>query len=46
MRGRAQVILEALRDGVGRVHVVDGRTPHSIIGELFTEHGVGSLVTP
>ena len=27
------------------VHIVDGRTPHSIVAELFTDHGVGTLVT-
>jgi acetylglutamate kinase len=28
------------------VHLIDGRVPHSIIGELFTDKGVGTLVTP
>ena len=32
--------------GVGRVHVIDGRTPHNLIAELFTDRGVGTLVTP
>ena len=36
----------ALAGGVGRVHVIDGRTPHSVIAELFTDRGVGTLVTP
>ena len=35
----------ALAGGVGRVHVIDGRTPHSVIAELFTDRGVGTLVT-
>jgi acetylglutamate kinase len=39
-------IIDALRGGVGRVHVIDGRTPHSLIAELFTDRGVGTLVTP
>jgi acetylglutamate kinase len=26
--------------------VIDGRTPHSVIAELFTDRGVGTLVTP
>jgi acetylglutamate kinase len=39
-------ITSALRGGVGRVHVIDGRTPHSLIAELFTDRGVGTLVTP
>jgi len=39
-------ILRALAGGIGRVHVIDGRTPHAIIAELFTDRGVGTLVTP
>jgi len=39
-------ILAALRGGVGRVHVIDGRTPHTLIAELFTDRGVGTLVLP
>ena len=27
------------------VHVIDARTPHSIIAEFFTDSGIGSLVT-
>jgi len=41
----AQAILRALRGGVERVHVIDARVPHSAIAELFTDHGVGTLVT-
>ena len=26
------------------VHILDGRTPHSVIAELFTDTGVGTLV--
>ncbi len=39
-------MIEALQGGVGRVHVIDGRTPHNLIAELFTDRGVGTLVTP
>lgn len=35
----------ALTRGVERVHVIDARTPHSIIAEFFTDQGIGSLVT-
>lgn len=45
MRGKAQAILRAIDAGVQRVHVLDGRVPHSVIGELFTDRGVGTLVT-
>jgi acetylglutamate kinase len=46
MRVKLQAMTSALRAGVGRVHVIDGRTPHNLIAELFTDRGVGTLVTP
>jgi acetylglutamate kinase len=36
--------LRAIEGGVGSVHILDGRTPHSVIAELFTDRGVGTLV--
>ena len=45
MKAKAKSILKALGSGVRSVHLIDGRLPHSIIGELFTDHGVGSLIT-
>jgi acetylglutamate kinase len=44
MKWKAQAILRALEAGVDRVHVIDGRQPHTVIAELFTDRGVGSLV--
>jgi len=44
MKWKAQSILTALSAGVERVHVLDGRQPHTVIAELFTDRGVGSLV--
>lgn len=32
-------------DGVEQVHIIDGRQPHSLLLELFTEAGVGTMVT-
>ncbi len=46
MKVKTQAIIKALGAGVGRVHVIDGRTPHSLIAELFTDRGVGTLITP
>jgi acetylglutamate kinase len=46
MKIKARSILEALEGGVERVHVLDGRQPHTIIAELFTDRGVGTLVSP
>jgi acetylglutamate kinase len=46
MQTRARMALKALGGGaVERVHVIDGRVPHSLIAELFTDKGVGTLVT-
>jgi acetylglutamate kinase len=36
----------ALRAGVRRVHLVDGRVEHSLVLELFTPEGVGTMITP
>jgi acetylglutamate kinase len=45
MRWKALAIQAALAGGVERVHVLDGRQPHTVIAELFTDRGVGTLVT-
>jgi acetylglutamate kinase len=45
MHVKAQAVLHALASGVRAVHIVDGRTPHSVVAELFTDRGVGTLVT-
>jgi acetylglutamate kinase len=36
--------LRALSGGVSSVHIIDGRAPHSVIAELFTDSGVGTLI--
>ena len=46
MVAKGKSILRALEGGVGSVHVVDGRTPHGLIAELFTDNGVGTWITP
>ena len=45
MMVKTQGVIRALRGGVKAVHIVDGRAPHSIVAELFTDKGVGTLVT-
>ena len=37
--------LQALADGVRKVHMIDGRIPHSLLLEIFTEHGIGTEIT-
>ena len=36
--------VEAVRRGVGRAHIIDGRIPHSILIELFTDEGIGTML--
>ena len=38
--------VDALRAGVTRVHLVDGRVEHSLVLELFTPEGVGTMIAP
>ncbi len=45
MHVKARAVLDALSGGVRAVHIVDGRAPHSVVAELFTDRGVGTLVT-
>ncbi len=45
MHVKAQAVLHALAGGVRAVHIVDGRSAHSVVAELFTDRGVGTLVT-
>jgi len=37
--------LRAIEYGVGQVHLIDGRVPHALLLELFTDAGVGTMVT-
>ncbi len=38
-------VLRAIDGGVASVHIIDGRMPHGLIAELFTDTGVGTLIT-
>src|ERR1700730_12417332 len=42
---KLEACLRAL-DGIPLAHIVDGRTPHALLLELFTEAGIGTMVTP
>ncbi len=35
--------LDAVENGVGRAHIIDGRVPHAILLEMFTNEGVGTV---
>jgi acetylglutamate kinase len=41
---KTQTALDAIDGGVRAVVIVDGRAPHAVLLELFTEHGAGSLI--
>ena len=36
--------LEAITGGVGKVHIIDGRTPHAMLLEIFTDRGIGTEI--
>ena len=41
---KTETALEAIEGGVRAVVILDGRAPHAVLLELFTEHGAGSLI--
>ncbi|WP_342661159.1 Acetylglutamate kinase [Rhodococcus ruber] len=43
---KMEACLRAVRGGVPTAHVIDGRQPHSVLLELLTEEGIGTMVTP
>lgn len=43
---KMQACLNAVRGGVAKAHVIDGRIPHSVLLEVFTTSGIGTLVLP
>jgi acetylglutamate kinase len=46
MRPKLGACVEAIDGGVQSAHIVDGRRPHSLLLELFTDAGIGTMVTP
>ena len=44
MLPKAASILAAIAGGVETVHIIDGRVPHNLISELFTDDGVGTMI--
>ncbi|MGZ8180101.1 acetylglutamate kinase [Williamsia sp. SKLECPSW1] len=43
---KMEACLRAVRGGVPRAHVIDGRVAHSMLLELFTEEGIGTMILP
>ena len=46
MRPKLEACLQALEAGVGNAYIVDGRQPHSLLLELFTDEGIGTKLWP
>jgi acetylglutamate kinase len=46
MRPKLRACLDAIAGGTQYAHIIDGRRPHSLLLELFTDVGVGTMVTP
>jgi len=44
MRPKLAACVEALRAGVGAAHILDGRIAHSLLLELFTDGGIGTMI--
>ena len=42
MKPKIKTCIRAMENGVKKSTILDGRIPHSVILELFTEHGVGT----
>jgi acetylglutamate kinase len=43
---KMEACLRAVRGGVARAHVLDGRVAHSLLLEIFTDSGIGTMVLP
>lgn len=45
MLPKIQCALDAVKSGVASAHIIDGRVPHAVLLEIFTDAGVGTLIT-
>jgi acetylglutamate kinase len=43
---KVQACINAIEGGVARAHIIDGRRPHSILLEMFTDAGLGTMILP
>jgi acetylglutamate kinase len=41
---KVEACLDSLRAGVGKVHIIDGRLPHALLLEIYTDRGVGTEI--
>jgi acetylglutamate kinase len=43
---KLEACVRAVRRGVPQAHVIDGRQPHSLLLEVFTSEGIGTMIVP
>ena len=43
---KVEACMTALAGGVERTHIIDGTTPHSLLMEIFTDTGIGTMIVP
>ena len=46
MKPKMEACIRAIDGGVPQAHIIDGRQPHSILDEIFTTAGIGTMVVP
>ncbi|GMU23559.1 MAG: acetylglutamate kinase [Phycisphaerae bacterium] len=46
MKPKVEACLKALEAGCRKTHIIDGRIPHSLLLEIFTDRGVGTQIVP
>jgi acetylglutamate kinase len=46
MRPKLQACIDAIHHGVSFAHIIDGRIPHTLLLELFTDEGIGTRIGP
>ena len=42
---KVQAALDAIKNGVSKAHIIDGRVPHCLLLEIFTQEGIGTEIT-
>jgi acetylglutamate kinase len=43
---KLEACIRAVEQGVPQAHVIDGRQPHSLLLEVFTSEGIGTMILP
>jgi len=43
---KVESALAALKSGVQKIHIIDGRVPHALLLEIFTKEGIGTEIVP